>query len=66
MELVKFKDVPVGGRFQAFGKTWVVLENYADGVIIEYTGKGNLCYSYCSFVDIEAGITLETEVNFID
>tara|TARA_R110000822_G_C15210962_1_gene483323 strand:+ start:443 stop:643 length:201 start_codon:yes stop_codon:yes gene_type:complete len=65
MAQVKFKDVPTGGRIQEYGKTWVVMENYDDGVIIEYTGKSNLWHSYCSFVDADAGITLETEVNFI-
>lgn len=65
---VKFKDVPVGGRIKEYGKVWVVLKNYGDGLIVEYDRKTcveNYMMSLCSFVDENSGITLESEVNFI-
>ena len=68
MTKVKFKDVPIGGRIKEYGKLWVVLENYGDGLIVEYeghTGKKNHHMSLCSLVDEAEGISLETEVNFV-
>jgi hypothetical protein len=66
--LVKFKDVPVGGRIKEYGKTWVVLETYGRGLIVEYTGeKSNFVHlSRCCFTDPDEGITLDTEVLFIN
>jgi hypothetical protein len=63
---VKFKDVPVGGRIDYCNKVWVVMENYGDGLLQQYTGKNYQSNSVCSFVDINYGITLNTEVNFIN
>jgi hypothetical protein len=65
---VKFKDVPVGGRIKEYGKTWVVLETYNRGLIVEYTGeKGNAIHnSRCCFTDPDEGITLDTEVPFLN
>jgi hypothetical protein len=64
---VKFKDVPLGGRIKEYGKTWVVLQRHGDGLIAEYTGaNNNITNSLCSFVDADAGITLDTEVPFIN
>ncbi len=65
MAKIKFKDVPTGGRINEYGKTWVVMNNYGDGLLVEYTGENNLMNSVCSFVDEASGITLDTEVNFI-
>ena len=61
-----FRNVPVGGRISEYGKVWVVIENYGDGLIVEYTGEKTLTYTVCSFVDDNNGITLDSEVNFID
>jgi hypothetical protein len=66
MAQVKFREVPIGGRIKEYGKTWVVFENYGNGLLVEYTGKNNIMRSVCSFVDEESSITLETEVNFIN
>jgi hypothetical protein len=65
---VKFKDVPVGGRIKEYGKTWVVLETYGRGLIVEYTGeKGTSIHrSRCCFTDPDEGITLDSEVSFIN
>mgnify|MGYP003646708799 CR=1 FL=1 len=65
---VKFKDVPVGGRIKEYGKTWVVLETYGRGLIVEYTGiKGtSIINSRCCFTDPDEGITLDTEVPFLN
>jgi hypothetical protein len=65
---VKFKDVPVGGRIKEYGKIWVVLETYKRGLIIEYTGEqGNSIHrSRCCFTDPDEGITLDTEVSFLN
>lgn len=65
-EKVKFKDVPVGGRIYYCNKTWVVMENYGNGLLQQYTGENDPCNSVCSFVDSNYGITLNTEVNFIN
>lgn len=65
MAQIKFKDVPAGGRIKAHGKTWVVIESYGDGLLQEYTGENSAFLSRCSWVDKFAGITLDTEVNFI-
>ena len=65
MAQVKFKDVPTGGRIQEYGKTWVVMENYGDGLLQEYTGEKSHFNSVCSFVCEVSGTSLETEVNFI-
>ena len=63
---VKFKDVPLGGRIKEYGKIWAVLQRHGDGLIAEYTGEKSVINSMCSFVDADAGITLETEVAFIN
>ena len=65
---VKFKDVPVGGRIKEYGKTWVVLETYGRGLLVEYTGiKGtSTINSRCCFTDPDEGITLDTEVPFLN
>lgn len=66
MSKVKFKDVPIGGRIKEYGKIWVVLENYGRGLIVEYSGETAVenHHMFCSFVDEDGGITLESEVNF--
>ena len=63
--MTKFKDVPIGGRIKKYGKTWVVIKNYGNGLIVEYTGEIKNHSWHCCFVDIDEGITLETKVNFI-
>jgi hypothetical protein len=63
---VRFKDVPLGGRIKEYGKIWAVLQRHGDGLIAEYTGEYSVINSVCSFVDADAGITLDTEVAFIN
>jgi hypothetical protein len=65
---VKFIDMPIGGRFKEYGKTWVVLEKHGRGKIIEYTGERSesIWQLRCCFTDPDEGITLDTEVPFID
>jgi hypothetical protein len=65
MVRVKFKEIPIGGRIDYCGKVWVVMENYGDGLLHQYTGANDPCNSVCSFVDSNYGITLDTTVNFI-
>lgn len=66
LKVLKFKDVPIGGRIDYASRTWVVLENYGYGLLRHYTGIGGEHNSVCCFVDEENGITLDTEVNFIN
>lgn len=61
----KFKEVPIGGRIFEYGKTWVVIENFGHGLIVEYTGECSDWLSHCSFVDEEENITLDSYVEFI-
>lgn len=65
MGMISFKDVPIGGRIDYFGKVWVVIENYNDGLIKEYNGKNDKFLSYCSFCDEDEGVNLLTKVKFI-
>lgn len=70
---IPFKNMPLGGRFYAYGKVWVVLERHNRGLIAEEfldPNKKDILYtslrqSICSFVDESEGITLESEVEFI-
>ena len=70
---IAFKNMPLGGRFFGYGKVWIVLQNYRYGLIVEECLNPNkkdpmytsLRQSLCCFVDSEAGITLDTEVDFI-
>lgn len=70
---IKFRNMPLGGRFFGFGKVWIVLQRYGDGLVAEECLNPNkkdplytsLRQSLCCFVDEEAGITLDSEVDFI-
>jgi len=64
---VKFKDLAKGARFKYpdSDQTWVVLEEYRNGLVAEWTGyRATNRQSLCSFVDDEW--TLESEVEVID
>lgn len=63
---IKFREVPIGGRINYCGKIWVVIENFGDGIVHQYTGEINKWQSICCFVDEEEGTTLDTEVDFIN
>ena len=63
---VKFRDVPYGGRINYLNRVFVVLEPYGSGKICDETFVTGSRFQglYC-WVDVEAGITLDTEVDFI-
>lgn len=70
---IPFKNMPLGGRFFGYGKVWIVLERHGRGKIVEECLNPNkkdplytsLMQSICCFVDIEEGVTLNSEVEFI-
>jgi hypothetical protein len=62
---LKFKEVPIGGRIFEYDRVWVVIENFGNGLIVEYTGECSTWLSHCSFVDEEENITLDSYVEFI-
>lgn len=64
--LMRFRDLPKGTRFQHPGssRTWVVLEEYGDGLVAEWNGLnvGHDHQSLCSFVDDEWALDSEVKV----
>lgn len=65
---VKFRDMPLGGRFDDYGRAFIVIQRHGDGLVASECLRSDnvmLHQSICCFVDVEAGITLDTEVNFI-
>ena len=71
---MKFKDAPVGARFKypTMTEIWVKIESYpkgmfheGDGLIVQWNGNKEGRQSHCSFVDKEAGIDFNTEVELV-
>lgn len=65
--MVKFKDVPLGGRIvsQFTDTVWVVLETHGRGLIASESLEPGSRQSLCCFTDPDEGITLDTEVEFL-
>ncbi|AUR87729.1 hypothetical protein NVP1103O_72 [Vibrio phage 1.103.O._10N.261.52.F2] len=63
--MVKFRDVPLGGRIVVGGNVWVVLERHSRGKIAQECLEPVTRQSLCCFTDPEEGTTLDTEVEFL-
>ena len=63
--MVKFRDVPLGGRIVICNTVWVVLETYGNGKVARESLQPGTMQSLCCFTDPEEGITLDTEVEFL-
>ena len=60
-----FKDAPIGARFHyptgGRGEVWVKIHANSDGLIVKYTTNG-VNQNYCTFVDHQCGVTIDTEI----
>jgi len=64
---MKFKDAPTGARFKhpESNKVWVKINSYGNGLICSWNGNVEGHQLFCSFVDEELGIYLDTEVELV-
>lgn len=65
---VKFRNMPLGGRFDDYGQIYIVIDRHGDGLVASEClnpSDAIIRQSLCCFVDSNEGITLDTEVNFI-
>ena len=63
--MVKFRDVPLGGRIVVGDNVWIVLERHGRGKIAQECLEPKSHQSLCCFTDPDEGITLDTEVEFL-
>lgn len=63
--LIKFREVPKGGRILLNNEVWVVIERHGRGLVAREALTPGHLQSLCCFVDVDAGITQDTLVNFI-
>lgn len=59
---IKFKDAPIGSRFEFIGKKFVKVSDAGDGIICEWKGNVEGRQSFCCWNDEENGIDFETEI----
>jgi hypothetical protein len=71
---MKFKDAPIGARFKFPNgdNIWIKLNSYpkshsndGNGLICSWKGNVNGHQSFCSFIDEEARIDFDTEIELI-
>lgn len=71
---LKFKDAPIGARFKQpnSDQVWVKINSYPAGLrsdglglIAQWNGNVEGYQSFCCFVDEEAGVSFDTEIELI-
>jgi hypothetical protein len=70
--IMKFKDAPIGARFNFLGEVWIKLNSYPEGMhhsgrgeIIQWNGNNSTQQSICCWVDEENGYDYDTEIELI-
>ena len=64
---MKFKDAPIGARFNFIGDdaskdVYVKINAYDDGLVVEWNGNVEGHQSHCCWLDEENGYDFDTEI----
>lgn len=63
---MKFKDAPVGARFNFQNSVFIKINAHDDGLVVAWNGNVQGHQSRCSWIDKENGIDFDTEIELIN